>query len=261
MPAMPIFKEHAAGTFNWIEVGTSDQNAAKTFYTSLFGWTAKDFPMGPESSYTTFLREGRTVAAAYTLSKMEQERHVPPHWNLYVAAESADAIAARAAEMGGTVLAPPFDVLEFGRMTVIQDPTGAVIAAWQAKSHIGVSVRDEFGSLCWSDLNTSDTAKAAQFYSGLFGWVLDDSPDGYMHIKNGSNHIGGIGPLHDPNSPPHWLVYFWVADCDAATAKAKELGARAHVEPFSMEKVGRIAVLADPQGSVFALYQSAPSAK
>ena len=254
---MPIFENHASGTFNWIEVGTSDQNAAKYFYTSLFGWTAQDYPMGPDSFYTMFLRDGKTVAAAYTLSKLETERHVPPHWNLYVAAASADDVAARAAELGGIVLAPPFDVYDFGRMTVIQDPTGAVFSVWQARSHIGVSVRDEFGSLCWSDLNTSDTQKAAAFYEGLLGWSVDNSPDGYQHIRNADKHIGGIGPLHDPKAPPHWLIYFWVADCDAATARAKELGARAWVEPFSLEKVGRIAVLADPQGSVFALYQSA----
>jgi len=255
---MPVFEKHAAGTFNWIECASSDQMGAKAFYTSLFGWTAEDYPMGGDSVYTMFLREGRTVGAACSLSDLEQHgTPVPPHWNLYIASDDADATAARAAELGGTVVAPPFDVQDFGRMTVVQDPTGAIFAVWQAKTHIGVSVRDEVGSLCWCDLNSSDPAKAAAFYSGVFGWTTDTNPEGYMHIKNGEKHIGGIGPLHDPGMPSHWLIYFLVADCDASTARAKELGARAYMEPFTMEKVGRIAILADPQGSVFALYQSA----
>lgn len=251
---MPFFDKHTPGTFSWIENATSDQNAGKSFYTSLFGWTADDSQMG-EGAYTMYLREGRTVAAAYALSKTEREAKVPPHWNLYISVENADATAARAAELGATVLAPAFDVMTFGRMAVIQDPTGAVFCVWQAKTHIGISVRDEFGSLCWADVNTSDTAKATAFYTGLFGWTTETSPDGYIHIKSGDKLIGGIVPLRDPKTPPHWLVYFLVADCDASTAKAKGLGAQAYAEPFTMDKVGRIAVLADPLGSVFALHQ------
>ena len=253
---MPFYEKHAPGTFSWIENGSSDQNAAKTFYTSLFGWTADTNAMG-DGIYTMYLREGRTVAAAYTLSKMEQDNHVPSHWNIYISVENADATAARAAELGATVLAPPFDVMTFGRMAVIQDPTGAVFCIWQPKTHIGISVRDEPGSLCWADVNTSDPAKAAAFYTGLFGWTTETAPDGYVHIKNGDQLIGGIVPLRDPKTPPHWMIYFAVADCDASTAKAKTLGAKAYAEPFTMDKVGRIAVLADPQGSVFAFFQAA----
>jgi predicted enzyme related to lactoylglutathione lyase len=254
---MPIFEKHAPGTFCWIENATTDQNAAKAFYGSLFGWTPNDNPMGEDGVYTIFLRESRTVAAAYTLSKMELEGHIPPHWNLYISVESADSAAERAANLGGTVLAPPFDVMDFGRMAVVQDPTGAIFCLWQAKTHIGVSVRDEPGSLCWADLNTSDPAKASAFYSGLFGWTMDSHDETYMEIKSGDKHIGGIAPLRGPNVPPHWMIYFWVEDCDATAAKAKELGAKAYMEPFTMENVGRIAVLADPQAAVFALYQSA----
>ena len=105
---------------------------------------------------------------------------VPPHWNLYIAVESADAAAERAADLGATILEPPFDVQNFGRMAVIQDPAGAIFCVWQAKTHIGISVRDEPGSLCWADVNTSDPAKAAAFYSGLFGWITKASPDVWL---------------------------------------------------------------------------------
>jgi hypothetical protein len=80
---------------------------------------------------------------------------------------------------------------------------------------------------------------------------------GYLHIKNGDKFIGGIPPAahRNPNAPPHWLLYFFVEDCDASAAKAKELGAKLHMEPMTMEGVGRMAIVADPQGAVFALFQ------
>jgi len=84
--------------------------------------------MGPNDFYTIFRLEGRDAAAGCTLRPEELSQGVPPHWKLYVAVDSADATAARAAELGGTVLAPPFDVFDAGRMAVVQDPTGAVFS-------------------------------------------------------------------------------------------------------------------------------------
>ena len=251
---------HKPGAFSWIELGTTDQNAAKAFYTSLFDWTIEDTPMGPNDVYTMFLLNGRIAAAAYTQQAEEQAQHVPPHWTLYIRVESADDAAKKAAELGGKVLAPPFDVFTYGRMTVIQDPTGAVFSAWQDKQHTGIGVKDEPGSLCWADLNTPDQQTAANFYSKLFGWEIEPQHggSGYLHIKNGEDYIGGIPPAEhqNPNAPPHWLLYFLVSECDASTDKAKELGARVYMGPMTMEKVGRLSILADPQGAVFSLFET-----
>src|SRR5271165_540510 len=123
---MPHIERHAPGSFSWIELATSDQSAAKTFYTTLFGWNFEDSPMGPNEFYTMFKLEARDCGAAYTQRGDEVQMHVPPHWNLYISVASADETAKKAAELGAKVLAPPFDVFTFGRMAVIQDPTGAV---------------------------------------------------------------------------------------------------------------------------------------
>ena len=93
------------GSFCWMELSTTDQSAAKAFYTSLFGWTATDQPMGPGQFYTMFFLGGCEVAAGYTM--MKEEAGMPPHWNLYIAVESADAAAARVPELGGKALAGP----------------------------------------------------------------------------------------------------------------------------------------------------------
>ena len=259
---MAIIENNALGSFCWLELATSDQNAAKTFYTTLFGWKVNEFPMGPGEIYTIFRLEDRDAAAAYTMRKEQRDMGVPPNWMLYIRVESADAAAARAAELGGKVLAPPFDVMDVGRMSVIQDPTGAVFAAWQPKDHAGIGIAGVPGSLCWADLSTPDVAAAQAFYTGLFGWKIsagEHDTSGYLHIQNGEAYIGGIPPAEhrNPKAPPHWLVYFQVADVDATAAQAKELGARIWLPPTSMENVGRFSVMADPQGAALAIFKSA----
>jgi uncharacterized protein len=260
---MANIEKHLPGEFCWIELATSDQNAAKDFYTQIFGWTPKDAPIGPNDIYTIFQLQGRDAAAACTLRPEQTSMGVPPHWNLYVAVESADATAAKATQLGGRVLAPPFDVMDAGRMAVLQDPTGAVISLWQAKRNLGTGITGLHGTLCWADLSTLDQARAGQFYSDLFGWSMmkgdEDPAHNYWHIKNGEDFIGGIPPAsqNQPGVPPHWLPYFTVSDCDATSKKANQFGARLYMPPTDFEDIGRISVMADPQGATFAIFKVA----
>lgn len=262
---MTTIDKHPPGAFCWIELATTDQPAAKNFYTSVFGWTANDAPMGPDDFYTIFKLQDRNVAAGYTLRPEQKSQGVPPHWMLYIAVENADASAKKAAQLGGKVLAEPFDVFDAGRMAVIQDPTGAVFSIWQPKTSQGIRVKNEEGAFCWADLSTADPTRAREFYSRLFGWQMiedtDDKPaSGYIHIKNGEDFIGGIPPAEHRNKDiaPHWMAYFQVSDCDATAAKAKSLGVTFYLEPMTMESVGRMAIMADPQRAVSALFQPMP---
>jgi hypothetical protein len=259
---MANIDKHPTGSFCWIELHTTDQNAAKSFYSSLFGWEAHDSPMGPNDFYTEFKLQGREAAAGCTLRPEQRSQGVPPHWLTYIAVENADAAAAKAQQLGGKVLAPAFDVMDFGRMAVIQDPTGAVFCVWQTKSMSGIKIAHVHGTLCWADLSTPDAKRASDFYSGLFGWQIVTDPkdsSGYLHIKNGEHFIGGIPPgaYRQPGVPPHWLAYFLVDDVDAVASKAKQMGANLYLAPMTMEGVGRFSVIADPQGAVFAIFKSA----
>src|SRR5215469_10245358 len=262
---MTTTTQNKPGSFCWMELATSDQSAAKKFYSDLFGWTVDDAPMAPDEFYSMFKLDGKDAAAAYTLRQDQREQGVPPHWMIYIATENADESARRAQDLGGTVIAPPFDVMDIGRMAVIQDPTGAMFCVWQAKKQSGISARNSDGAFCWADLNTSDVARAVNFYSQLFGWKLEkgeSDPSGYLHIKNGDEYIGGIPPAEhqDPNTPPSWLLYFETSNCDASVEKAKRHGAQVCFGPVSMENVGRFAVLTDPQGAAFSVFQSARKA-
>jgi predicted enzyme related to lactoylglutathione lyase len=256
---------HAPGSFCWFELATTDQKAAATFYQSLFGWGANDTPMGPDEIYTIFTVDGRDCAAGYTLRKEQRSMGVPPNWLVYIAVPNVDLFASKVATAGGTVLMAPFDVADAGRMSVVQDPTGAVFALWQAKKSQGTRVAGVDFTVCWADLNTPDPARAAKFYTDVFGWKIvagknmaPAGPNDYAHIVNGSDSIGGIPPAsqRDPHAPPGWMVYFEVPDCAASVAKARSLGAKVCVDTMSIQETGAMAVLADPQGALFALHQS-----
>jgi predicted enzyme related to lactoylglutathione lyase len=259
---MTNIDKYALGSFCWLELATTDQNAAKKFYGSLFGWAAADMPMGPGEVYTMFkLRERDAGTAAYTLRKDQREHGLPPNWAIYVAVEDTNAAAKRVSELGGKVVMPPFDVFDVGRMAVVQDPGGAAFCLWQAKQQ-PKAVTGVDGTLCWADLNTASPEQAAKFYSGLFGWKLEKAEhdsSGYLHIKNGEQFIGGVPPAqHRSPGPPHWLPYIQVSKCDDTAAAAKTMGAKFFLEPMTMEGVGRMAVIADPQGAVFAIFQPMP---
>lgn len=251
----------APGSFAWVELSTTDQRAGVAFYRSMFGWDLSEMPMGPGETYSTFRMRGKDVAAAYTMRAEERQMGAPPHWNLYVAVQDADATARRAQELGAKVLAPPFDVMDVGRMAVLQDPTGAVFSVWQPKAHTGLGIVGEPGALCWSELTTRDTKAAEKFYTALFGWTPKHSPAG-AHMEYTEFHVDGqpgIGMMATPpqvpaNVPSYWMPYFQVADCDAATEKARSLGASVVVGPQPIPDMGRFTVFRDPQGAIFAVF-------
>src|SRR5437879_1067960 len=228
----------------------------------LFGWDIHEFTMAP-NDFFTFKMDGCDVAAAYTLPAEQRSQSVPAHWNLYVAVENADAAAGRAAKLGAKVLAAPFDVFDAGRVAVLQDPTGAVFSAWQAKRYIGFGIKGVPGAFCVADLSTPDQEAASRFYEQLFGWRIEEADENpahnYYHLFNHNEFIGGILPpaFRDPAAPPYWQIYLQVSDCDAIAQKAKSLGAKLYMPPMKIEDIGRMAVMADPQSAAFAIFEAA----
>ncbi len=254
---MAEFTTHAPGTFCWPELSTTDPTGAAAFYQGLLGWTVNEIPIGPSETYRMFQLRGLDVAAAAGLPADERQQGVPPHWNMYVSVASADAAANRAQELGAKILAPAFDVMDAGRMAVLQDPTGAVFSLWQPKRHIGVRVLREPGALGWSELVTNDTDRAESFYTRLFGWTSKKGQvdAGYTEFYVGAVAEAGMMKI-DPKwgtMPPNWSPYFEVTDCDAAAAKVKALGGQVMVSPTDIANVGRFAVVADPQGAMFSM--------
>lgn len=264
---MAEYTSHPPGTFCWPELSTTDQKGAVAFYRGLFGWDVNEQPIGPDEVYSMFQMRGKAVGAAYNQRAEERQHGVPPHWNSYVSVASADDAVKRAESLGAKVLAPAFDVMDVGRMAVLQDPTGAVFQVWEAKKHIGAQIMREPGALTWTELATNDTAAAKTFYTSLFGWkekTSDTAGMTYTEFSVGDTVGAGMMAMNDQmksmNVPPNWLVYFQTADVDATANKAKTLGANLIVPPMDIPNVGRFSVIGDPQGAVFAIYKPLRSA-
>lgn len=252
--------EYAHGEFSWADLATTDPAAAKRFYGTLFGWQLEDMPAGPGMTYTMGRLKNQYVAALYALDKERQSQGVPPHWLPYINVRNADDTARKVAQGGGKVLQGPFDVFDAGRQVSIQDPTGAYLALWQAKKHIGAGVINETGAICWNELMTPNVDVAGQFYRTTFDWTaepMDMGPAGtYTIFKAGTTQVGGMmeRPPQMKDVRPHWLTYFAVSDCDDAAKNVEELGGKVVRAPDDIPNVGRFAVCLDGQGAEFAIF-------
>jgi predicted enzyme related to lactoylglutathione lyase len=249
---------YAPGTFSWVDLATTDPAAAKAFYGRLFGWEGDDMPAGEGMTYTMLRLGDKYVAGLSEQREDERAQGVPPHWSCYVTVDDVDAVAARAGELGGSLLAPPFDVLDSGRMAVVADPQGGILCLWQPRAHIGAAVVNAPGALTWNDLLTTDPEAAARFYGELLGWTVDRVAPGqpYWTIRNGDASNGGImeqpAELRAAGAPPVWNAYFAVEDLDSALATAQEGGGAVVFGPMAVP-AGRFAFVRDPQGAVFSL--------
>jgi len=250
---MPARTKYAPGTPSWIDLATPDVAASKQFYGDLFGWAFSDGTDDPANPYVMADLGGKAVAGMMPLSEEMAAGGMPPCWSSYVTVADIDATAAKVAELGGSVMQPPFDVMTAGRMAVCADPTGAVICLWQAKDHIGAELVNEHGTLTWNEIMTADIPKATEFYVELFGWgaeTTDMGPMQYTSFMLGDRPVaGGMTPPVE-GIPAYWGVYFNVDDTDALVEQAKGLGATVLAEPTDIPP-GRFATLADPQGAMF----------
>lgn len=248
---MPEVTTYEHGVPSWSDVGVADVPAAARFYAELFGWQTED--MGEQfGHYTMCHKAGRPVAAVSPTTP-----GVPAHWTTYIDVEDAAATAERAQAAGGKVVAGPMEVPGAGHLVILEDTTGAVVGAWQPTGHPGAGLVNEAGAPSWNELSTSDLAAARAFYGAVFGWGWKGD-DAYDEARVGDRSIAGAMPRPEgmpAEAPDGWLVYFGTDDVDAGTADAQRLGATLVSGPMAIPGTGRFAVLADPEGAVFALFQ------
>ena len=157
------------GTFSWADLQTTDGTAAKAFYTSLFGWQAIDNPIPNGGVYTMLQQEGKDVCALSEMSTEQKSQGMPPVWNSYITVDDVDTTVAKVEGLGGNVIMPPFDVMNAGRMAVIQDSTGACVSLWQTNQHKGAGIFNVPNTMSWNELATRDTEAAKAFYTSLLG--------------------------------------------------------------------------------------------
>lgn len=232
------------GLFEWVDVSVPDAGAAVSFYERLFGWTTEE-----QDGYFRCLSDGRLAAGIVGSDSTVG-------WNSYVTVDSADSMADRVTELGGTVLTGPTDIGSAGRLVWLEDPLGGRLGLWQAAEHRGAEAYNEPGFLTWNEVRTDDPDAARSFYGALFPeWSFQDlEVEGgfYTMVKVGERDNAAIAPLgeHFGDLGSHWAVWFTVDDAVGDVARIESLGGSA-LGPVIETSYGPAARVADPFGSPF----------
>lgn len=239
----------------WVDLATTDAEAARGFYSKLFGWNLEVSADPQYGGYATARLGDQSVAG---IGPKQDGDRSPTAWSLYIGTDDVDELAKKVEEAGGTVVAAPFDVGDQGRMAVFTDPSGAFISCWQAAamSQFVAGIPQAFG---WAELNARGLERALTFYAAVFGWTHTEQPFGEGEVYTQFEHDGvplagalEMDPQIPAETPSYWLVYFTVDDVDARFRTAIELGGNELVAPQDMPG-GRFAIVTDPQGAAFGL--------
>lgn len=255
------------GQFGWVDLSTTDVDAAKAFYTGLFGWQYDDIPTPMGVDYTMCHLGGELVAGLGPMPPGMVDTGAPSTWNSYVIVKDVDAVAAAAVESGGAVVMPAMDIMTSGRMAMIAGPDGAVLGLWQPIEHQGADLVDVPGAVAWNELQSRDLDAAMTFLADVLGWRWESgSDDMEYHICHveGLERSGNGGAMPMPDgvpseAPSMWVVYFGVADCDAAAGLVTSLGGELILPPMQMGP-NRFAGAVDPTGAMFFFGSFPPSA-
>jgi predicted enzyme related to lactoylglutathione lyase len=241
----------------WTDLFTSDVEGSRRFYSGLFGWEALE-PSPEFGGYFMFARDGVPVAGG--MGDMGDVR-ADNSWKLYLATDDIARTVQVTGVHGGQILAPAMPVADLGVQSILTDPSGAVLGAWQADTFPGFTVIGEPGSPSWFELYTRDYAAAVEFYRDVFqlGTQSMGDTDEFRYTtllaRSGGDQLAGIMEATSflpEGVPAYWITYWEVSDVDATIATALKLGGSV-VDQAVDTPYGRMATLADTTRAQFKL--------
>ncbi len=264
MPNRP--KLNSDNSFCWVELACSNMAKAKDFYGSVMGWKFIDDPM-PGGGVYTHIKLGNKglVGGLYEFStpaskgKKTKEPKMPAFWGSYVATNNIEATVKKAKKNGGSVALEVMDLGQSGKISVIQDPVGAMFGLWEKKKHGGFgNAIDVAGAAGWNELLTPNEKQSLDFYKKVFNWKIKDHAFDeltYSYFTAKDKHVAGLMRLNPElgEIPSHWLVYFNSSNVDKSTKLVVEKGGQVLFPPTSFKGVARMSVVMDPEGASFAL--------
>ncbi|WP_420034959.1 VOC family protein [Streptomyces sp. cg28] len=262
----PVRSAFPEGAPCWADVQLPDVETGKRFYGDLFGWTFDEGAGAERGYYTAAYSADRAVAALAPLFG-----GAGPAWTVHFAVRDAYATAARVTRSGGRVITGPLSLGTAATMALVTDRDGGIFGLWQAGSDLGFEVAGEPGAYCWTELVVRDTARADAFYETVFSYAAEnaaedaaregavgDTRDG-LRLWAPAGTVPSLttavaGRRSSPGTPltGRFLVHFGTAELEATTADALRLGGEIRV-PAHPTGYGRVTVLADDQGALFAL--------
>lgn len=262
---MPQYTELGHGSPFWVDLGSPDLDASKSFYNGLFGWRYEEAPPEEVGGIRYVWAENSSGFAA-GIAENEKggiKGDARASWGVQLLVDDAEEVAGRVADLGGTVVAAPEKVGEYGVLAEVADPTGGTVKIWEAYQS-GPTIKHEHGSMQWCELMTPDPEAAAAFFRTLLKAKTEpkEMPDGsvnsIVHTADGPvmgiSSSGGLREdLQKRLGGAAWVVYFNVDDVDAATERAVARGGELPDPPWDVPGIGRIAWIVDPQGALVGL--------
>ena len=249
------------GRFVWYELLSTDPKSSIEFYAKVVGWTTQKFERG---DYTMFVSAQGPLGGVTQLPEAALKMGAGTYWQANVEVPNVEEAIQQVKAAGGQLYVAE-DVPTVGRLAVIADPQGAVIAVFTPANDMQSHDTTKHGEFVWSELFTSDHAAAFEFYRSLVGWdkvdELDMGPMGtYLMFGRGKTALGGMMTkppgMKTPDGrdvPNAWLFYITVTDFEAALERAKAAGATVLNGPMPVPGGQQIVQLMDPQGGAFAL--------
>lgn len=250
---------HLPGKFVWFEHVSPDPARAQAFYGGLCAWTVQSMPMGGQTY--DMIMNGEQAIGGWRSA----DTGVATHWASYLSVPDVDKSVMASTAAGATLVMPPTAFGDVGRGAAIQDPSGAMVCLWKnAQGDPQDAANTPFGNWFWNELWSTDVKAATAFYAKALGHTIDTmdmGPQGtYYILKDGGGAMraGAMQQAPDASMPSFWLPYIHVADCDAAGAMARELGAvETIVPPTDIPGIGRFTVIIDPLGAPIGLIKGA----
>jgi predicted enzyme related to lactoylglutathione lyase len=255
--AAPVSAPVALGRFVWLELATTDPDAAIGFYTKVTGWTTT--PWQGQIPYTVLNSARGPIGGVMAITPDMKARGVAPHWISYVSTPDVDATLKQVTALGGKVLVPGTDIPNVGRFGVFKDPQGAAMALLTPQgdqpSREGTP---QSGEVCWNELATTDASAAFDFYHKLFEWektsAMEMGPGNiYQMYGRAGQSYGGMYKADAKQGPPSWVAYVEIPSVADAAKRIPQLGGKVLNGPMDVPG-GQIVQAVDPQGAYFALH-------
>lgn len=251
---------HDTGRIIWHDLISHTPAESRRFYEELFGWefegVGNAFNLGGEDAYSLIRHNGRLIGGMVNESRLQNQADDIAQWVVHMSVADVDEATNQFAADGGEVLTPPTDVADRGRMAIVVDPQGALLALVQTAEGDPEWREPGYGDFLWNELWTLDLDSAADFYTNLAGFSerdLDVEDRSYRVFSQGDEVTLGMMRHPFDEKRPVWVTYIRVEDPDTITARVEELGGKIYVEAQDRPLGGRVALIADPSGAGIAL--------
>jgi hypothetical protein len=245
--------DHKVGKFVWYDLLTDDVLAVKRFYGGLFGWEFEGEER-VDAEYTVIRHDG-TPIGGIVFRKEKKVDH--SQWLSYLSVPDVDKAVDMIKVKNGIIYREPFELPDRGRVAVVTDPQGAVIVLIKSQSGDPADRGLITNNWLWTELFASDVKEAADFYSQLVGYTVEEFDTGlkipYFVFKQNETLRGGLLKIPWEGVKPNWLPYVLVDDPGKIAGQVQSLGGQVLIAPDKNIRQGSVALIQDPMGAVFAI--------